>query len=122
MAQIEAGPDPEDFKVKLAKDADFYWVLTNASGWADGIAIELRFPAPGVAPPDWISWAAQFSKSDPALLVNDVASFDVPYPDVNTAIGVVTTIGGSGRARTRLHYIDTDGHDLLWAEGPCYVI
>lgn len=115
MPSIKLGFTPIGLDdLTLSKDANFFTTFTNATGWADGITIEIRFPEPDVDPDDWVTW--------PADITSTVATWNVPVDQVNAAVAVVNSIGGSGRARARVHYIDADGTDLLWMEGPTYVV
>lgn len=110
MAGIAFGFTPLEIGITLSPDADFYTSLVNADGWEDGVGIELRFPIPGADSASWVVW--------PATISGTTAAWDVVKTSVNTVVTQAKGIGGSGRARVRLHYIDTSGNDLLWGEGP----
>ena len=110
MATVALGFPPIALTVTLSADADFFTTLVNADGWDSGISIELRFPVPGVDSASWVAW--------PATIDGTQATWDVSKNLVNVVVAQAAAIGGSGRARVRLHYVDADGSDLLWGEGP----
>lgn len=103
-ATISFGPQPFPLVVNLPPDAYFVQTLTNGAGWADGIAIELRFFPFSGSP---IVWAA--------TIVDKLASW------VEDADAVAAVID-SQPSQVRLHYIDASGDDLLWAVGRVNVL
>lgn len=104
MSTISFGAQPFAFVVNLSPDAYFVQTLTNQTGWADGVSIEMRFISSFGSP---IVWAATVSGQS-ATWIEDT-----------TAVGTVIDTQPS---QVRLHYIDGSGDDLLWAVGRVNVL
>ena len=101
---INLGNEPEQLRVVLSADGDFLSTLISCDGWPEGAVISLKFVAP----------SGDVAASWPATIDGDRAYWDVPAADVAEVI--------EAKARVvRLHYVDGEGNDLLWARGQTVV-
>jgi hypothetical protein len=103
ITAVTAGAKPIDLNMRLPRDADFVWNITNNAGaWAAGDRLELHLSATDDNTGTVITWTA--------TIVDAVASWKVPNTGVLAAIA-------AGVKYARLHYYDAAGDNLLWMAG-----
>lgn len=102
---IELGFQPVPLTVTLAADADFISTFVAQAGWPDGTQIQLRFI--NFRNTVTLTWSATISGTD--------ATFDVAAADVAILIAAQPQ-------EVRLHYMDSQGDDLLWGKGRIVVV
>lgn len=100
---IELGFRPVPLTVTLAADSDFISTFVAQDGWPDGTQIQLRF----VNFRGTTIWSATISGTN--------ATFDVAVADVATLIAAQPQ-------EVRLHYMDSQGDDLLWGKGRVVIV